>query len=481
MSTIYIHWPYCLSKCYYCDFNSIICKSNINYLEYYRLYKNVLYEFIEQFYNNEEITSIYFGGGTPSLVDPIFTDNLLNYIYKTFKISSNIEVTIEANPKTIDNNKAKEFKSSGINRISIGVQSIIDSDLKILGRIHNSYDAIKCVYDMHNIFNNVSIDVIYNRPNHELKDWIRELKQILLLPIQHISMYELIIENNTYIKYLIDNGFLSAPNKDSRFMEETIKVAESNGFEMYEISNYFKKGTNLYSKHNLSYWNYDLYYGVGAGSHSRVKINNNIYAIEQNKNINNWLMWAENPIFNVEELDKSNKYNSNNIKDNKLINNNQRKISNNVNDNNLIRGNSRENNKTMNNDNICKERIDNKNKCNVEILSNGIYKDQIDNDNECNIEVLSDDDIYKEQLIMGLRTKFGIDINKLNKEMVNKYKLLEKIKVLKKNSYIIEQSDNIKSTIVAQENKIGIIDSSNHLILSYDGMLKLNMIIEYLT
>ena len=375
MSTIYIHWPYCLSKCYYCDFNSIVCKNKIDYLEYYKLYKNVLIKFIEQFYNNEEITSIYFGGGTPSLVDSVFVDNLLNFIYKNFKISDNIEITIEANPKTIDKCKAKQFKSSGINRISIGVQSIIDADLKLLGRIHNSYDAIKCVYDMSNVFNNVSIDMIYNRPGQTIENWNDELNKVLNLPIQHISIYELIIENNTYIKYLIDNGFIESPNPNSNFMEKTTQIAKNNGFEMYEISNYVKNGTKLYSKHNLSYWNYDMYYGVGAGAHSRINNGKNIYAIEQVCNVSDWLLWAKNPVFNL--------------------------------------------------------------------------------------ELLTSDDIYKEQLIMGLRTKFGININKLNKNMINKYKLFDKMKVLKDNAYII--------------------DNDSYLILTYKGMLKLNMIVEYLT
>ena len=389
MSTIYIHWPYCLSKCYYCDFNSIVCKNKINYLKYYQLYKNVLHKFIEQFYNNEEITSIYFGGGTPSLIDPIFIDNLLNYIYRTFKISSDVEITIETNPKTIDKYKASKFKSLGVNRISIGVQSIIDEDLRILGRIHNSYDAIKCVYDMSNIFDNVSIDIIYNRPGQKIKNWIEELNRILLLPIQHISMYELIIEDNTYIKYLIDKGFIESPSNDSNFMEETTKIAKSNGFEMYEISNYVKSGTQLYSKHNLSYWNYDRYYGVGAGAHSRVSNGNELYAIEQINNVNDWLLWTEDPKFNL--------------------------------------------------------------------------------------ELLSEDDIYKEQLIMGLRTKFGVNINNLNKEMIKKYKLFDKIKVLKENSYIRESScDPIAIKMIA-------VDTDSNLILTYNGMLKLNMIVEYLT
>ncbi len=382
MSTIYIHWPYCLSKCYYCDFNSVVCKSSINYLEYYKLYKNVLNKLREQFYYNDTITSIYFGGGTPSLADNIFIDNVLNYIYKTFKVSNDIEITIEANPKTIDKYKASQFKSSGVNRTSIGVQSIIDEDLKILGRIHSAYDAIKCVYEISDVFDNVSIDVIYNRPGQKLENWANELNRILQLPIQHISMYELIIEKNTYIKYLIDQGFVDAPSNNSRFIEQTIKIAKSNDFEMYEISNYVKNGTQLYSKHNLSYWNYDRYYGIGPGAHSRLSIGNNLYAIEQICDITKWLAWANSPEF---ELNNS--------------------------------------------DNI--------------------------------IELLTQDDIYKEQLIMGLRTKFGVNINNLNKDMINKYKLFDKIEVLKENSYVL--------------------DNSSSVVLSYNGMLKLNMIVEYLT
>ncbi len=391
MSTIYIHWPYCLSKCYYCDFNSVVCNRNIDYLEYFELYKNVLNKFLEQFYNNEEITSIYFGGGTPSLIAPIFIDKLLNYIYNVFKVCSNVEITIEANPKTIAVNKAKQFKNYGINRISIGVQSIIDNDLKILGRIHNSYDAINCVYDMSSIFNNTSIDIIYNRPGQRLEDWIKELNEILLLPIQHISLYELIIEDNNYIKYLIDKGFIDAPNSSSSFFEETIKTAESNGFEMYEISNYVKSDTLLYSRHNLSYWNYDRYYGVGAGAHSRVSINNNIYSIEQVNNINDWLLWAQNPKFNC--------------------------------------------------------------------------------------VLLSNDDVYKEQLIMGLRTKFGIDINNLNKNVIKKYKLFDKIEVLKQHSYVITSQKTSRRHSKSSQD----IDINGYLILTYEGMLKLNMIVEYLT
>ena len=375
MSTIYIHWPYCLSKCYYCDFNSIVCYGNVDYIEDLKLYKDVLHKFHQELYRNEDITSIYFGGGTPSLLDCEFIYGILNEIYKKFKLINNPEITIEANPKTINKYKAQQFKAAGINRISIGVQSLIDKDLRILGRIHNSYDAITCIYDIVTVFNNVSIDLIYNRPGQNVIEWEKELLQVCKLPIQHLSLYELIIEDNTYMKYLINKGFLQVPNQSSEFFENTIDIARENGFEIYEISNYVKSDTKLYSQHNLSYWKYDEYYGIGPGAHSRVKKDNCKYVIEQASDIATWSQWAKNFVFDLEKL--------------------------------------------------------------------------------------SDNDIYEEQLIMGLRTKFGICIGDLDPAMVKQYSLYNKMETLYKNSYIINSEDR--------------------LILTRNGILKLNMIVEYLT
>ena len=306
MSTIYIHWPYCISKCYYCDFNSIACTQQIDYKYYLKLYKNILRKFHFQFYKNEQITSIYFGGGTPSLLSVEFIENILEFINKNFKLAQDIEITLEANPKTIDKEKATKFKNSGINRLSIGMQSLDDASLKTLGRSHNAYDALTCVYDMSTIFSNISIDLIYNRPNQILQEWEIELQQALKLPIQHISMYELIIEENTYMKYLIDNGILQAPSDSSKFYEKTVQIAELNKFEQYEVSNYAKN--KLYSKHNLSYWKYDDYYGVGPGSHSRVFQDNHKIAIEQIANIKEWLIWAQNPTFKTEILSENDEF-----------------------------------------------------------------------------------------------------------------------------------------------------------------------------
>lgn len=343
-------------------------------MQYIPLYINVLKALVKEFYNGENITSIYFGGGTPSLLPIEFIDKILTFISSNFKLTSDIEITIEANPKTIDRNKAIGYKSVGINRLSIGVQSLIDADLRILGRIHNAYDAIMCVHDMSGIFSNISIDLIYNRPGQTLENWEEELKSALNLPIKHISLYELIVEDNTYIKYLIDNGFLAQPSKSEEFFNKTIEITNSSGFKQYEVSN-FAVDSKYYGRHNLSYWNYEDYYGVGAGAHSRV---HNEFkqkcAIPQYKSINTWCEWAKKPTFKV--------------------------------------------------------------------------------------EVLSDDEMYTEQLLVGLRTKFGINCSNFNKNTLLKHAFERKVWYLEQNDYILKEG--------------------NRLILTHAGLLRLNAVLRYL-
>ena len=345
---------------------------------YLPLYINVLNAFSEQFYKNEQITSVYFGGGTPSLLPIEFVEKLLSHIYRTFNVSSDAEITLEANPKTINKNKAKGYKNAGTNRLSVGVQSLIDADLKILGRIHNSYDALTCVYEMCSVFNNVSIDLIYNRPGQDIEEWKKELTEVLQLPVQHISLYELIIEDNTYIKYLIEKGFLPEPSISDEFLKETFEITKNHNFEMYEVSNFAKCDTYkpLYSRHNLSYWNYEDYYGIGAGAHSRVhNADGKKCAIAQYCDISKWCNWAKKPIFEIEEL--------------------------------------------------------------------------------------SNEDVYMERLLMGLRTKFGVNISDFDNEILEAHNFNHKLQQLIKSNYMFRDG--------------------NRVLLTTEGLLRLNMIISYLT
>ena len=374
MSTIYIHWGYCLSKCYYCNFNSIPCNKTLDYGAWCNAYIRVLHEYKSRYYHDEQITSIYFGGGTPSLLPEWFVAKILDEISTHFKLSETVEITLEANPKAINKSKAHSFKSAGINRLSIGVQSIIDHDLKMLGRIHSATDAIDCVMDMTQIFDNISVDMIYNRPGQNLASWEDELNAVLLFPIQHISLYELIVESNTKIKDMIDAKRLSPPSSSSEFFETTIKVAKSNGFEMYEVSNFAKNGH--YGRHNISYWRYEDYFGLGPGAHSRCSIGGRKIAIAQIADNEEWLKWASAGIT------------------------------------------------------FCEEK-------------------------------LTEEDEFKERLLMGLRSKFGIKLKDISNHIKTKYGLNAKLDKLRANSYIISMGDD--------------------MILTDEGIMKLNLIIRYLT
>ena len=376
MSTIYIHWAYCLSKCYYCDFNSVPCDKNLDYPIWYTAYKKILHLYKSKYYKGELITSVYFGGGTPSLLPSWFIAGVLDEINTAFRLKTNIEITLEANPKTINKLKAIELRKAGINRLSVGVQSIIDNDLKMLGRIYTAQEARNCVFEMAEIFDNLSIDMIYNRPGQDLHLWTEELYTVLFYPIQHISLYELIVEPNTKLKAMIDAGLFPKPSSSGEFFETTIEIARRNGFEMYEVSNFAKN--KHYGRHNLSYWKYEDYYGIGAGAHSRCTVDNHKVAIAQISDNEKWLKWAmdsENPA-----LDE---------------------------------------------------------------------------------EILTKDDEFKEMVIMGLRSKFGINLDKINDRIKAKYGLKNKLEKLQANSYIIYEGSDV--------------------VLTDDGIMRLNPIVRYLT
>jgi oxygen-independent coproporphyrinogen-3 oxidase len=262
---------------------------------------------LNDFYKDESITSIYFGGGTPSLLPPSFVAEILNLIDDACDVEKEAEITLEVNPLTINLRDAKRFKAAGINRLSIGVQSIIDADLKMLGRIHGAYEAKNCVLEMSEVFNNISIDLIYNRPGQRLEAWIDELHEALLLPIQHVSLYELIVEDGTAMKRMIESGELPRPSEGSEFIETTWMIAENCHFHRYEVSNFSKPG--FVGRHNLSYWKYEDYYGIGPGAHSRIKLNGRKVAIEQAKDIGDWISFASNDEpFELIELTESEEF-----------------------------------------------------------------------------------------------------------------------------------------------------------------------------
>jgi putative oxygen-independent coproporphyrinogen III oxidase len=265
--SIYIHWPYCKSLCPYCDFNSHIAIS-IDPQIWVNAYIKDLENF-EEYFTNKKIKSIFFGGGTPSLMDPWITSGVIDYISGRYDISE-AEITLEANPTSSDEKKFLDFKNSGINRLSIGVQSFEDVDLKILGREHSSHEAKNVIESAAKIFSNFSFDLIYARPNQNLKKWEDELEFALSLGSKHISLYQLTIEKGTPFYKLHKDGKLNIPDEflAGELFDLTHNILSKNQFARYEISNYSREGFEC--RHNLVYWHYDDFIGIGPGAHSRV-------------------------------------------------------------------------------------------------------------------------------------------------------------------------------------------------------------------
>lgn len=282
--SIYIHYPFCKSKCPYCDFNSY-CNLNIEEEELIKAYLNEI-EYYKDIIKDKIIDTIYFGGGTPSLMSEKLLSNIMNKINSLYKINKNCEISLESNPNSINYEKLKSFKDIGINRLSIGVQSLIDEDLKFLGRIHNKDEAIKAINNAQKIFNDkYSIDLIYGRLNQNLKEWKDELNEAIQLSPFHISLYQLIIEKGTPFY----RNKIQTPNEDiaTKLYEETHNILEKNNIFQYEISNYAKNGYEC--KHNLVYWNNGEWIGIGAGAHGRININQKRYSIQNLKKPLNWL------------------------------------------------------------------------------------------------------------------------------------------------------------------------------------------------
>lgn len=265
---IYVHIPFCKSKCKYCDFISFSCmEAKID------KYFEVLIKEIESKKDctSKEVTTIYIGGGTPSVPDSKYIVKVLNTIKNTFKISKDCEITIEVNPGTVTQEKLLDYKQACVNRISIGLQSTNDRILNLIGRIHNyeqflnTYNLVKEVG-----YNNINVDLMLGIPTQTENELIESLQKVIDLNPNHISIYSLIVEENTQMQKLIDNKQLELPSEDveRNMYWKTKKILEKNGFKQYEISNFAKRGYE--SKHNLDCWNQEEYMGTGLAAHSYI-------------------------------------------------------------------------------------------------------------------------------------------------------------------------------------------------------------------
>ena len=265
---IYVHWPFCLSKCPYCDFNSHEA-SNFEYSEWLDSYRQEISHF-QDFLKGKNIVSIFFGGGTPSLMDPSIIEGIIEHIGSIAKLDKDIEVTLEANPTSSEYNKFEAFREAGINRISVGVQSFIDADLKKLGRQHSSKEGIDAIKMARSVFDRYSFDIIYTREGQTLEAWKDELARIMEYASGHISLYQLTIEKATPFYSMHKKGQLILPENDiaAGMYQLALDYLRSLGYKRYEISNFAHPGQEC--RHNLAYWNYGNYLGLGPGAHSRI-------------------------------------------------------------------------------------------------------------------------------------------------------------------------------------------------------------------
>lgn len=266
-SALYIHIPFCDHKCIYCDFYSIITKDNIpSFLN--SLKKEI--DYYSGLYSKDRyFTSIYFGGGTPSLMETGYISEIIDYLNKNFSISENSEITLETNPGTVNQNKLKDFFAAGINRLSIGIQSFDEDDLRFLTRIHDKTTAIDTVYNSVKAgFENISADLIFNLPGQTKAKWLDNLKVAVKLPVKHISAYSLILERGTILNKMVLDGKVKIQDEDydAELYEYTIDFLESNGFYQYEVSNFSKEGHECI--HNKAYWEYRDYLSFGTSAHS---------------------------------------------------------------------------------------------------------------------------------------------------------------------------------------------------------------------
>ena len=287
---LYIHWPFCKFKCPYCDFNSHV-RERINHPEWRKAYLDEM-RFYREKTGPRQIKSIFFGGGTPSLMEPETVAAIIQEADALWGLPPSTEITLEANPTSVEAEKLRGFKAAGVNRVSLGVQSLRDADLKKLGRQHSAAEAIAAVKTAAEIFDRYSFDLIYARPGQSVADWRQELEEALPYTRGHMSLYQLTIEEGTAYHTLHQRGELKIPDENTAadMYELTQEIMNGQGMPAYEISNHAAPGHE--SQHNLVYWHYGDYAGIGPGAHGRLTIDGEKWATRAHKAPELWMEWV---------------------------------------------------------------------------------------------------------------------------------------------------------------------------------------------
>ena len=290
---IYVHWPYCLAKCPYCDFNSHVRKSPLDQTQFVKAYLAELQWFYDQT-GPRTVDTIFFGGGTPSLMQPQIVADIIETIDELWGIADAAEISLEANPTSIEAQNFKGYRLAGVNRLSVGIQAMNEKDLKRLGRKHTVDEALAAYKLATKIFNRTSFDLIYARPQQTLDQWRDELSKALQYAQGHMSLYQLTIEPQTAFFDLHQSGRLTIPQDDLALAmyELTAEMTDKAGLPAYEISNHASPGNEC--RHNLLYWRYGEYAGIGPGAHSRVVFGDGKKrAIANIRNPDKWYTEAE--------------------------------------------------------------------------------------------------------------------------------------------------------------------------------------------
>lgn len=284
---LYVHWPFCLSKCPYCDFNSHV-RESVDQI----VWRNALLREVEETaasIGKRRVQSIFFGGGTPSLMPPETVAALIDAAARFWDLPGDAEITLEANPTSVEAGKFAGFRQAGVNRVSIGVQALNDKDLKFLGRAHNTHEARRAADLARRRFPRFSFDLIYARPGQTPAAWEAELREAIIMAADHLSLYQLTIEQGTGFEGAVKRGEFIPVTADlaADLYQLTQEICCDEGLPAYEVSNHARRGAE--SRHNLVYWRYGEYAGIGPGAHGRLHREDGVYATANFRKPERWL------------------------------------------------------------------------------------------------------------------------------------------------------------------------------------------------
>ena len=303
---VYVHWPFCAAKCPYCDFNSHVRHQKIDQPRFAAAFAREL-AYMRSLSGPRTVTSIFLGGGTPSLMEPETVGAIMEAIAREWDVADGVEVTLEANPSSVEAGRFRGYRDAGVNRVSLGVQALNDRDLRFLGRLHDVADALKAVRLARELFPRMSFDLIYARPGQTVEAWTAELELAISYAVDHLSLYQLTIEEGTPFYGLHRAGKLVVPDgeQSAALYEATQEVTARHGLPAYEVSNHARPGAE--SRHNLTYWRYGDYAGVGPGAHGRLTCAGGKLATATERLPEKWLEMVEtgdNGLVESDELDR---------------------------------------------------------------------------------------------------------------------------------------------------------------------------------